>query len=99
VFSTATRRFISCLALGFSAWFALDAVSGVFFYASQGDLCRKVQKQLEAVPQGHWASGFEICAKRTGVVYRAFILELLVAVVLVVFAARGLLWKSKRPPA
>ena len=89
VVGRATRTVGLCVALAVAGWLGFDALGGMFFYSVQGDLCRKVRGQIETSPSSRWSRAFEICEKRESPVYRAFLVELLVATDLVGFTARG----------
>ena len=63
-----------------------QALSGVLAYTTQGDICRRLENKAKVgVPITSADNRLSICAARHGLVYRAFIVELVSGVV--VFAS------------
>ena len=72
-----------------AAWFAVEALAGTMNYTIQGNLCRGVLQRLEN--QQPLYMPLSTCSGRHDAVYRAYILELGVALASVAVGVRWLI--------
>jgi hypothetical protein len=77
-------------ALGVAGWLLVEALSGSRYYTIQGDLCDGLRLRIESQRPLPAYPTLATCAQRQNVVYRAFLLELGVALGSAAVGARWL---------
>jgi len=66
-------------ALAVAGWLAFEAHSATFMYTRQGDLCEHLRSRIEKQQPLPRSPTLSTCVERHDTVYRAFLLELGVA--------------------
>jgi hypothetical protein len=66
-------------ALIVAGWLSVEALSGAHYYTIQGDLCEGLRSRIESGRPLPRSPTLSTCVQRQNVVYRAFLLQLTVA--------------------
>jgi hypothetical protein len=86
--SRVSRSVLGLGAIAAAGWFGFESLGGILHYTTQGDMCRGVLQRVENQQAVFGYAPLSTCWERHAGVYRAFTLELGVALVAVVAGVR-----------